>query len=230
MLIQCTCAGCGRVFSRHAHRVRGASGPWCSVGCLGVAQRRTGPSSCETCGGTFRVPASEVRKGGGRYCSQTCHYASYWTSPVERFWARVNQSGECWLWTGQRIHGYGRLRLRTPEGRDRYIPAHRVSWELANGPIPPGLRVLHRCDVPACVRPEHLFLGTPTDNVADMVAKGRQQRGDHAALAKLTAAQVLEIRRLVASREATQAELARRYGVKPGTISSVVLRTTWRHL
>lgn len=75
--------------------------------------------------------------------------------------------GECWIWTGARMR-YGYFQY----GK-KLIGAHRVAWELRNGPIPDGLYVLHRCDNPPCVRPDHLFLGTAADNTADMVAKGR---------------------------------------------------------
>lgn len=89
----------------------------------------------------------------------------------ERFWAKVAKLGvcSCWEWTGWRKEtGYGRVRI---DGRILY--AHRVSWILANGPIPDDLRVLHRCDNPPCVNPDHLFLGTQGDNNADRDAKGR---------------------------------------------------------
>jgi hypothetical protein len=90
----------------------------------------------------------------------------------DRFWSRVDKTDGCWLWTGWTSRfGYGRIK------RDnRECLTHRVSWELTNGPIPDGMCVLHRCDVPACVRPDHLFLGTKTDNAADRTAKGRTHR------------------------------------------------------
>lgn len=84
----------------------------------------------------------------------------------------VAESG-CWIWTGTRLSaGYGVIRH---EGK--LVRAHRVSWEMNRGPIPEGKRVLHRCDVPFCVNPAHLFLGTQADNVSDMIAKGRENFG-----------------------------------------------------
>ena len=86
----------------------------------------------------------------------------------ERFWSKVDRSGKCWLWTASRnSSGYGKF---DGEG------AHRVAWRLAYGVIPYGACVLHRCDMPRCVNPAHLWLGTQADNVADMVAKGRQRK------------------------------------------------------
>ena len=85
---------------------------------------------------------------------------------------RANPSG-CWIWTGARnSFGYGLMELHGL-GRRNCTGAHRVSWMLHRGEIPPGLNVLHRCDVPACVNPEHLWLGTYKDNMQDSIAKGR---------------------------------------------------------
>jgi hypothetical protein len=91
---------------------------------------------------------------------------------VERFWSKVKiQSGQkCWLWQGCTSNGYGQIR---PGGYQPCQYAHRVAWELAYGPIPDGLDVLHKCDTPRCVRPSHLFLGTPLDNAIDRDIKGR---------------------------------------------------------
>lgn len=94
----------------------------------------------------------------------------------QRFWKRVDRRGEadCWLWTSERFPtGYGRFKV----GRRTWYIASRVAWLLAKGEQPDGL-VCHRCDKPLCVNPAHLFLGTPNDNVQDMIAKGRA-RCDH---------------------------------------------------
>jgi len=91
--------------------------------------------------------------------------------PMEvRFWRFVNKTDECWLWQGAKVGqgGYGNF------GVDKkHHLAHRVSYELANGPIPDGMWVLHRCDNPPCVNPDHLFLGTRSDNMKDAHQKGR---------------------------------------------------------
>lgn len=97
----------------------------------------------------------------------------YTPQQIDLFWSKVNRTLGCWLWTRARVCGYGSVRINK---RDRR--AHRVAWELTYGAIPNGLWVLHRCDVPLCVRPSHLFLGDHAANMADMVAKGRSLRGE----------------------------------------------------
>jgi hypothetical protein len=88
---------------------------------------------------------------------------------TDRFWEKVDRSGECWVWIGgRRPNGYGAFYV----GR-RKVGAHRVSYQLAFGVDPGDLDVLHRCDNPPCVRPDHLWLGTPVDNALDARAKGR---------------------------------------------------------
>jgi HNH endonuclease len=108
------------------------------------------------------------------------------------------------------------------------VRAHRFAWSIANGkPVPDGLFVLHRCDVPLCVNPDHLFLGTQLDNMRDCARKGRMQFGEERASAKLTVSQIRRIRRLAGSGRPMQ-DLAREYGVTGPTIQSIVHRRKWR--
>lgn len=104
---------------------------------------------------------------------------------------------------------------------------------MANGPIEGGLWVLHRCDNPPCVRPEHLFLGTAKDNTQDMIRKGRAgraaPRGERVASAKLTDAQVIEIRERFAGGELRNA-LAAEFGLDPGSVGNILAGRTWRHV
>lgn len=111
----------------------------------------------------------------------------------DRFWGHVDKSDPegCWIWTGAMVwsptrrkygytttYGYTFIGSRA-DGSLRMIHAHRLSWMIANGPIPEGMQVLHKCDNPPCVRPDHLFLGTKSDNSKDMVSKGRHGRRTH---------------------------------------------------
>lgn len=90
----------------------------------------------------------------------------------ERFWEKVDRSGDCWAWIGHvGSEGYGYFRM--PK---RPVYAHRMSYELANGAIPDGLVVMHKCDNPRCVRPEHLALGTQSENIRDCFKRGRANR------------------------------------------------------
>jgi hypothetical protein len=127
-----------------------------------------------------------------------------------RFWSKVKKTDSCWLWTASRTKkGYGRF------GTGR---AHRASFEAANGKIPPGKFVLHRCDVPACVNPKHLFLGTHSENMEDKYAKGRQ--------IKLTPDKVIAIRKDRRTLEAIAAD----YGIHFTTVWAIRQRKIWAHV
>lgn len=144
-----------------------------------------------------------------------------------RFWKFVDRAGPCWLWRGAPGGGgYGRFRKRHGPA----VYAHRHSWEMHRGPIPAGLKVLHRCDTPPCVRPEHLFLGTLKDNAQDMVAKGRARQGPVVGAqnpgAKLGEGDVLAIR---ASTD-PHADVAVRLGVSPALVAAIRKRRLWAHL
>ena len=147
-------------------------------------------------------------------------------TPIERFEKKYipEPNTGCWLWIGHcKSNGYGQAGSRKTD--DRF--AHRESWRLHKGPIPNGLHVLHRCDVRCCVNPDHLFLGTPTDNMKDCSAKGRTARGEIHGCAKLTEDQILEIRKAPNTGHGT---LAAAYGVTPSNITAIKRGISWKHL
>ena len=139
-----------------------------------------------------------------------------------KFFANVDRSGDCWLWTGKTDKdGYG---IFYKDGGD--FRAHRAAYEIGHGVAPGDMCVCHRCDNPRCVNPEHMFLGTSETNTADRNAKGRQARGVRQHLAKLDDRAVVAIR----ASAARQVDLAAHYGVSQAAISFIKLRQTWKHV
>lgn len=131
------------------------------------------PRTCETCGAGFLAPPDQVRKGWARYCSRSCKSKGIVGPAKGRFWAKVEKTETCWLWKGAHCQfGYGFI-----VDRGKRWVTHRYSYQLHFGPIPDGLQVLHRCDNGACVRPDHLWLGTQSENLLDCNAKGRGNLG-----------------------------------------------------
>lgn len=145
----------------------------------------------------------------------------------DRFWSHVRMDGDCWEWTAARTPlGYG---VAVAENR-RITKAHRLSWELAVGAIPPGLYVLHLCDNPPCVRPSHLALGTQATNMADASRKGRTASGSRNGSVtspesypwKIGRARALEIRARATGRRGEAVTLATEYGVSPEAIRAIL--------
>ena len=149
---------------------------------------------------------------------------------LDRFWEKVNKdaSNGCWEWTAyKKADGYGVL---TVDGLA--ATAHRLSWVIHNGKITDGLCVLHHCDNPPCVNPEHLFLGTKYDNMQDMIKKGRKRVafGSGSGMSKLNEKSVKKIRKLYAAGGVGFMALGRQFGVNKSTIRNVVRRTGWKHV
>lgn len=204
--------------------------------------------TCKQCGRLFWVLPCVIRDGGGKFCGRACYGKSI-SGPKgplrDRIWGpgkyRVDAYGN-WLWTGATLNptkrgtgGYGIIGV---EGK--ILLAHRVSYELAYGPIPKGMWVLHNCPGPegdkrSCIRPTHLWIGDHADNTRDAVQKGRYsfpcpQRGKGTlnGAAKLTEDQVLEIRRLRGFQ--SQASLAAQFGVSSSLISLIHQEKLWTHI
>lgn len=157
---------------------------------------------------------------------------------MDRFWSKVERTDDCWLWTAHHAV-YGSFWF---EGRTQ--SAHRVAWKLTRGPIPVGMLVMHTCDTPTCVRPDHLRLGTNTENTRDMLAKGRAQtgpahyskrrpelvlRGERHGQARFTTDQVRDVRRRHET-GTSMYRLAKEYGVSDTAIKHIVERRNWRHV
>lgn len=139
--------------------------------------------------------------------------------------SKKQQNGDCILFTGHlNTDGYGRFW----HNKTRYL-AHRAAYEIFCGPIPDDLQVCHRCDTPACVNPDHLFLGTQDDNIRDMVAKGRQnsRNGVHHNLAKLNPEKAFEIR-WYAAMGRKHKDIAAEYGVTRPLVSMIVRGELWK--
>lgn len=165
-------------------------------------------------------------------------------SPEQRFWEKVDKSGpipahlphlgNCWVWiAGLNKDGYGKFRY----GKDIY--AHRYSWLIHFGKSMEGLGVLHKCDNPSCIRPEHLWIGTPLDNTRDCISKGRNHipiifaqqclRGEQITNSKLRECLIIEIRARAKTGE-TQKSIAAFYAVSETTISRVISKQLWKHV
>lgn len=157
----------------------------------------------------------------------------------DRFWSKVAIAGpdDCWLWTaGLAKSGYGMIGVGRPS--DRIESSHRIAWTLANGPIPGGLYVLHRCDVRRCCNPAHLFLGTHADNMRDVAEKGRWRtaarearmaRGERHGNAILTDELVREIRRL-GELGVRCTEIAASLGLPVSTVWGPLRGKNWTHV
>lgn len=142
-----------------------------------------------------------------------------------RLESRTKTGPECWEFTGcKNDGGYGYIGIK---GKNAY--AHRVAYELAFGPIPPGKFVLHKCDNPSCVRPDHLFLGTQLENRQDCVRKGRTARGESVNTSKLSEDDVREIRRRAGDGESFR-QLGLAYSVTHSTIARIAQRKSWTHI
>lgn len=141
-----------------------------------------------------------------------------------RFWSRtIVRDDGCWDWTGStNAGGYGQVSVNR-----RPILAHRVAWLLSHFIIPEGKWVLHRCDRRPCVNPDHLFLGTRTDNMLDMRSKGRQSQGTRFPQSRLTPELIVSMRAMHAAGEST-ANIGRSMGVAQSTVSRALSGRTWR--
>jgi len=149
----------------------------------------------------------------------------------ERFESRISFDGACWEWTGSISKGgYGQFAY----GHEDKRGAHRVAWMLSVGPIPSGMAICHTCDNRRCVRPDHLWIGTIEDNIADMDRKGRRNssprhRGETTPKAKLTESLVRHIRNCRSAGMTCQS-ISELIGVNESTVNRIGNRKTWKHI
>lgn len=235
-----TCQHCGATFEA----IPSARRVYCSLGCANRAAGLDRKSSGKARDERVAFPCSECgvvlfdlacnRTGARVFCSNACYQRARGKDAdrrlSQRFWSKVDRSGDCWVWTGGTDqHGYGQF-----VAQNRRLRAHRVAYELTHGAIPDDTSVCHRCDNPPCVRPDHLFLGSHQDNMDDMNRKGRHgrspARGETAGNAKLTDAAVREMRALWAAGGLTKRAIAKRFGISDSNISRILNGQSWTHV
>jgi hypothetical protein len=154
------------------------------------------------------------------------YISKYDSSFNQRFWEKVNIAGEneCWEWQASRnSKGYGCFSV------DGIIKlAHRVSFELANGDIPEGLFVLHKCDNRLCVNPVHLFLGSHIDNMRDMIRKNRQAKGSKNGRSKLTISDIQIIRDIAKQKKSSSTVIGNRFKINPSYVRHIIRGDFWK--
>ena len=155
------------------------------------------------------------------------------TPIAERFNSKyiMDPNSGCWLWTGtNNVAGYGII-MEWVKGKRGKALAHRMSYRINRGQIPEGIFVCHHCDTPACVNPDHLFLGTPADNTRDMVKKGRCApcKGEATGSAKLREGDVRFVRELI-NRGKSYPRIARIYNVGTTCIGDIKTGKKWSHV
>lgn len=174
---------------------------------------------CKICGNQYI--SKDYREGRSKYCSRSCNGKSgeFWSiatkdqkiNRLKKFFEKYvikNQEG-CWGWKGTLLDGRGRLYFKK-----KALQAHRASWMIHKGDIPDGMYVCHKCDNGICANPEHLFLGTPSDNICDLLIKNKTK------LSKLTIDQVKDIKKMLEDGE-KQINIAKKFNVHPSTICDI---------
>lgn len=188
---------------------------------------------CE-CGAVKTVTATALSLGKTKSCGCLVklngsyeHHPRSEAKARQVFWSKVDKSGDCWIWKTYRKLEHPKFVFQGKRWR-----ASRLAYFWEHGEIPEHLDACHKCDNPLCVRPSHLFLGTDSDNQQDAKRKGRRapKYGEFSGAARLTNADVAEIRQTYKPRNGSSKALAARFGVTVQTIKSVAHRRSWKHL
>lgn len=226
------CLQCGIAFLAVPREVKRGGAKYCSPACAGKTPVRTELRQCEICSQPFVFRYHTTPQGKTRFCSVTCSGIAQRKSLDDILVAyEVNQNG-CHIYTGSKDRdGYAKVSW-SRNGKRIYLRVTRMILERFHGVDikDPQTVAMHSCDTPACINPAHITPGTNADNTADMVAKGRQTRGEKNRNAKLTEADVRSIRSSYESGKHNQAELAAIWGVNDRNISQIVRRVSWKHV
>lgn len=180
-------------------------------------------SICKECGIEFLARSYQLKIGTGKYCSRYCSSKNQKVEILEiRFWKMVNKKSknDCWEFTGcKNKDGYGRM----SKGNSKLDSAHRISYELHKGVIPTNMVVMHTCDNPPCCNPNHLKLGTQSDNILDMVIKRRNvPRKSGKEGSKFSNEQIIKIRESYTGIKGQKFQLSKIHNCSPSTITNIL--------
>lgn len=217
-MITVNCSVCEIQFETFPYKLKGGGGKYCSKKCCFIGIRRKVSRNCPNCQKEFSVHPSNMRNGKP-CCSTSCARRYGWASNrTARFLARIlvlPGPNACWIWTGNITgQGYGALLIN-----NKQILAHRFSYEHFREPIPKGMLGCHKCNIPLCVSPHHVYVGDGKSNMRDMLVSGRSR-------AKLTTIQV----QYALASNLTHAKLAVELGVSRTTITELKQGKIYKHI
>lgn len=193
---------------------------------------------CKLCGKEYNSKPFLIKNGKSKYCSKLCYYEDRKSSYLDRFFKKIEKTKSCWIWKGGLDKdGYGQFNFKE-NNINNHVRSHRFSYFLHKGEIPINMNILHKCDNPKCVNPDHLFIGTTQDNVNDRQRKGRSYNGDNLLkiikrgeennMSKLKEKDIIEIRKLSATLK--QNKIAKMFNVERHTIHKITSYKTWKHV
>lgn len=178
------------------------------IECWNFERKEKRPKSiCRHCKIEFRAG----KEGRYKFCNDRCRFLNK---------IKINEETGCWIWIASKNRrGYGTF---VPSGKRSGL-AHRESYRIFKGDFDNSLSVCHVCDIPLCVNPDHLWIGSHEENMRDMVIKER-------AKTKLDASQVLEMRNMIENMAMTQADICRKFNISRAQISRIMSRIRWKHI